>query len=58
MKNSHQKAIEMIRSSNNMIIFTGAGVSTHCGIPDFRGPGGLYETAVEKYGGPLRGSRF
>ncbi len=58
MENSRQKAIEMIRSSNKMVIFTGAGVSTHCGIPDFRGPGGLYETAVEKYGVPYAEAVF
>lgn len=35
---------EMIRRASRMVVLTGAGVSTEAGIPDFRGPGGLYET--------------
>ncbi len=34
---------EMIRRASCMVVLTGAGVSTEAGIPDFRGPGGLYE---------------
>ena len=33
---------EMIAQSNNIIAFTGAGVSTESGIPDFRSPGGIW----------------
>jgi NAD-dependent deacetylase len=32
----------MIEESPRTAVFTGAGVSTLCGIPDFRGPEGLY----------------
>lgn len=33
---------EWIDSSNNIVFFGGAGVSTASGIPDFRSPNGLY----------------
>ena len=35
---------EIVLSSNNVVFFGGAGVSTDSGIPDFRGSGGLYST--------------
>jgi NAD-dependent deacetylase len=33
---------EMIAISSRIVPFTGAGISTECGIPDFRSPGGLW----------------
>jgi NAD-dependent deacetylase len=33
---------EMIQSSRRAVVFTGAGISTECGIPDFRSPGGFW----------------
>jgi NAD-dependent deacetylase len=33
---------EMIHEADNIVPFTGAGISTECGIPDFRYPGGLW----------------
>jgi NAD-dependent deacetylase len=33
---------EMIHEATNIVPFTGAGISTECGIPDFRSPGGLW----------------
>ena len=33
---------ELVDSSNNIVFFGGAGVSTESGIPDFRSTGGLY----------------
>ncbi len=32
----------MIREAQRIVVFTGAGVSTESGIPDFRSPGGLW----------------
>lgn len=34
----------LIREASHAVVLTGAGISTEAGIPDFRGPGGLYET--------------
>ena len=34
--------IDAIRDARAPVFFTGAGVSTLCGIPDFRGPSGIY----------------
>ncbi|MBL6954865.1 MAG: Sir2 family NAD-dependent protein deacetylase [Alphaproteobacteria bacterium] len=33
---------DMIEAAGSVVIFTGAGISTESGIPDFRSPGGLW----------------
>jgi NAD-dependent deacetylase len=33
---------ELIEASSVIVPFTGAGISTECGIPDFRSPGGIW----------------
>ncbi|HET7084491.1 MAG TPA: Sir2 family NAD-dependent protein deacetylase [Rhizomicrobium sp.] len=33
---------ELIRAARRIVIFTGAGMSTESGIPDFRSPGGIW----------------
>ena len=33
---------ELIEAARAIVPFTGAGISTECGIPDFRSPGGLW----------------
>jgi NAD-dependent deacetylase len=33
---------EKIRESEEIVVFTGAGISTESGIPDFRSPGGVW----------------
>jgi len=38
-----EKIIEAIKGAKCVAAMTGAGVSTLCGIPDFRGPKGLYK---------------
>ncbi|MCL0093783.1 Sir2 family NAD-dependent protein deacetylase [Dehalococcoidia bacterium] len=37
-----QKVADLIVTSSKVVVFTGAGISTESGIPDFRGPGGLW----------------
>ena len=32
----------MVQRASRAVVFTGAGVSTECGIPDFRSPGGFW----------------
>ena len=34
---------ELIFNAKKIVVFTGAGVSTESGIPDFRSPGGIWE---------------
>ncbi|NWG24179.1 MAG: NAD-dependent deacetylase [Pseudorhodoplanes sp.] len=36
---------DLIDGSDAIVPFTGAGISTECGIPDFRSPGGLWTRA-------------
>jgi NAD-dependent deacetylase len=33
---------ELVHEADTVVPFTGAGISTECGIPDFRSPGGLW----------------
>jgi len=38
-----EKGIELIREARKILVFSGAGLSTESGIPDFRSPGGIWE---------------
>lgn len=40
--NTVDDAVELLNKSQNIIVLTGAGISTSLGIPDFRSKGGLY----------------
>lgn len=36
------RAVEVLRPAHRILVFSGAGLSTESGIPDFRGPEGLW----------------
>ena len=36
------RAVEVLSTADKILVFTGAGLSTESGIPDFRGPDGLW----------------
>lgn len=38
----YEQLEKIIKESNNIVFFGGAGVSTESGIPDFRSKNGLY----------------
>jgi len=37
-----QRAAQILSRSKNLVVLTGAGISTESGIPDFRSPGGIW----------------
>jgi NAD-dependent deacetylase len=47
MNNTYSQVSKVISDHNNIVFFGGAGVSTECGIPDFRSANGLYKKVNE-----------
>jgi NAD-dependent deacetylase len=41
---SRERLRDMIDRARRVAIFTGAGISTESGIPDFRSPGGVWSS--------------
>ena len=42
MQSPADQLLTLITGSTRIVAFTGAGISTECGIPDFRSPGGIW----------------
>lgn len=49
MDNFAEKLAKIICEARRMVVFTGAGVSTESGVPDFRSKGGVFELIEKKY---------
>jgi len=55
MDQTLRRAIETLADRRSILVFTGAGISTESGIPDFRGPDGVWtrvdpaEFTIERY---------
>jgi len=50
---SLDKIKRIVAEAENIVFFSGAGISTDSGIPDFRGNGGLYTSADEEFDDPV-----
>ncbi|MGD9713440.1 MAG: NAD-dependent deacetylase, partial [Thermomicrobiales bacterium] len=51
---SVESLIELGRDRRRILVFTGAGMSTESGIPDYRGPGGVWATQKPPTEGDFR----
>ena len=42
MNETYDEIAELIAGARKIVVFTGAGISTESGIPDFRSPTGIW----------------
>ncbi|KAM3086244.1 NAD-dependent deacetylase hst3 [Clarireedia jacksonii] len=49
-----QQIADIMAKSRKVVVVTGAGISTNCGIPDFRSENGLYSMIQAQYDAALR----
>src|SRR5438270_3874536 len=49
MQQDRHKLVQLLRTGQKMLLFTGAGISTGSGIPDFRGPDGVWKRRQPVY---------
>ena len=49
MDRNQDKLVELLRAGRRILVFTGAGISTGSGIPDFRGPEGVWKRRQPVY---------
>ena len=42
MSSTIERVARWLRDARQAVVFTGAGISTESGIPDFRSPGGVW----------------
>ena len=53
LRSQAQQLAQLIRDSKHTVAFTGAGVSTAVGIPDFRGPKGIWTLQQQQRERPI-----
>lgn len=58
LENAAEVLTKALLDAETVVVFTGAGISTSCGIPDFRGEHGVYATVKERYHLPTPESIF
>jgi NAD-dependent deacetylase len=49
MSAAEARLVELLAGARRILVFTGAGISTGSGIPDFRGPGGVWSRRQPVY---------